>query len=540
MWRSPICRGRRRINIKLPVHRKIHRRIDSKGAAPSLCRSHLTRLTAILGLSLLPATVHADVRLPALISDNMVLRQNTSANVWGWAEPGEEVAVTLDAVTARVVTAHDGHWQVHLDGLAASEHREMTVRGKNVLTVHNVAVGEVWVSSGQSNMDMPVALAREGEVEAAAADDPALRMFIVARSAAETPQDDCQGHWEICTPQNTRHFSAASYFFARHLRENLRVPVGMINASVGGTSAELWTPWDVLARDQQYQGMIGGWERLKKDYPQSKAAYDLAVAKWDAAMKTAGGAAAGDRPKPPLGGDAVGAPGCEYQGMIAPLVAYTIRGVIWYQGESNAGKPKRYATLFPSLIQSWRQRWSLGDFPFLYVQLANYEFADSGDGSRWAELREVQSRALSVPNTAMAVAIDLGEAHNIHPKNKQEVGRRLALLALARVYDQKVDAESPRFAQAKPEGGEIRITFQYGEGLKSSDGGALRGFEIAGADRQFFPAEAEFEGDAVLVHSPKVPQPLAVRYAWADNPTCNLVNAAGLPASPFRTDDWHP
>ena len=496
----------------------------------------------VLVLGLLSAQVSlADVRLPAVVSDNMVLLENGPANLWGWADPGEAITITLGGKLFQTVANTDGDWSAKLDGLSPGVAGDMTVRGKNVLAIKNVAVGEVWVASGQSNMAMPVALAKNAEQEIAAADHPELRIFTVTKTGAARPQDDCVGKWEVCTPKTVHRFTAVGYFFARDILQNLKVPIGIINASVGATSAELWAPPDVLAADPQFTGFIGGWNRIKKDYPKAKAAFDIELAKWKelAADAAKANKPAPPEPKAPRGGDDIGAPGCYFNGMIAPLLPCAIRGVIWYQGEANASNAKRYSTLFPQLIQSWRQHWAIGEFPFLYVQIANWNFEPVSDkGSRWAELREVQLHTLALPHTGMAVTVDIGDGVEIHYKNKQEVGRRLSLIALATVYHRDVDYSGPIFSGVQDEPGKLRLTFHFGSGLKTSDGKEPIGFAIAGTDGKFVPAHAEIQGEQIIVSSPNVPEPKAARYAWADNPACNVVNAAGLPASPFRTDDW--
>jgi len=503
-------------------------------------RWRLHALVFVLGLFVWQFA-RADLRLPAIVSDNMVLLQNASASVWGWADPGEQITVRLETRSFQTVADPDGNWSAKLDGLPPGMAGDITIRGKNALTIKNVAVGEVWLASGQSNMAMPVAFSKNADQEAAAADYPELRIFTVTKAGGATPQKDCVGKWEVCTPKMARHFTAVGYYFAHDLLQNLKVPVGIINASVGGTSAELWTPADVLAADPQFNGFIGGWNRIKKDYPKAKAAYDVELAKWKelAALAAKENKPAPAEPKLPRGGDEIGAPGCYYNGMIGPLLPCAIRGVIWYQGESNASNAKRYSTLFPHLIQSWRERWGIGELPFLFVQLANWNFEPVSDkGSRWAELREVQLKTLSLPHTGMAVTIDIGDAKDIHAKNKQEVGRRLALNALATVYHRDIDYSGPLFTGMHEESGKLQISFRFGNGLKTSDGKTPTGFVIAGSDQKFVPAQAEIQGEQILLQSPEIPNPKAARYAWADNPPCNIVNAAGLPASPFRTDDW--
>lgn len=502
---------------------------------------NLRSISLSAGILLAGIAARAEVKLPALIGDNMVLMQEVPANVWGWAAPQEKVTVKLGAKTAEAVADAEGHWSVKLEGLAANPGAEMTITGQNSLTVKNVAVGEVWVASGQSNMEMQTARAMNAPQEAAAADFPDIRMFTVTKAAKGEPQNDFVGKWEICTPQTVGNFSAVGYFFARHLVQNLKLPIGIIHSSWGGTPAEYWTPADVLAADPDLELYIHNWEATKAAYPKAKEAYDTAMAKWkeEAEQAKTENKPPPQQPRPPRGGDDLGSPGSLYNGMIAPLLPYSIRGAIWYQGESNAGAAKLYQRLFPTMIQSWRSRWNVGEFPFLFVQLANYmkRFEEPTD-TNWARLREAQLMTLELPHTGMAVAIDVGEAGDIHPKNKQEVGRRLALNALASVYYQDVEYSGPLPGGLQEEEGRLRMTFRFSEGLKAADGGKVKGFAIASEDRKFVWADAEIQGDHVVLSSPQVPKPVAIRYDWADNPEGNLINAVGLPATPFRTDDW--
>ncbi len=502
------------------------------------------RLIPPLATLCLTIAARADVRLPSIISDHMVLQAETPATVWGSAEPGEKVTVKFDGNAVDTAAGPEGRWNVKLPNLKAGTAGELTVEGKNALTVKDVVVGEVWVCSGQSNMEWRVAGAANPAEEKAAATFPLIRMFTVQKAPNLEPQEDCKGKWEVCSPETVSGFSAVGYFFGRHLFTTLKQPVGLIHTSWGGTPAEFWTPLPVLAQDPDFQPIVQNWEKKKAAYPEAKAKFDAAMEKWRAAEKTAkeSGNTPPAPPREPQGGGAFGAPGCLYNGMIAPILPYTIRGAIWYQGESNAGQARLYRKLFPTMILSWRRAWS-ADFPFLFVQLANFNArklpaTDQPTDSQWAELREAQAMTLDLPRTGMAVAIDIGEANDIHPKNKQEVGRRLALAAEATVYYRDQEYSGPLFAGAQVEDGRLRLSFRHSTGLKPKDGGKLKGFAIAGADRKFVWADAEIDGDHIVVSSPQVAEPVAARYAWADNPECNLINATGLPASPFRTDDW--
>ena len=501
-------------------------------------------LAASISATLLAGVTHADVRLPAVISDHMVLQQETPATVWGWAEPGEKVMVKFADKSAETAADPAGKWNVKLEDLKAGSAGDLTVAGKNTLTVKDVIVGEVWVASGQSNMEFTVAGALEAAKEIAAANLLQVRMFTAQKNAQAEPQEDLTGKWEVATPETAGHFSAVGYFFARKLNETLKGPIGVIHTSWGGTAAELWTPKPILTADPDFKPILAAWDAKVAAYPKAKEAYDAAMVKWHEDEKAArdAGKPAPPQPRPPQGGDAVGSPAALYNGMIAPLTPYTIRGAIWYQGESNASQARLYRKLFPTMILSWRRAWN-SEFPFLFVQLANYNAkhlppTGQPEESNWAELREAQTMTLEIPHTGMAVAIDIGDAENIHPKNKQEVGRRLALVAEATVYYQDHEFSGPLFAGAQVEDGKVRLSFRTAQGMKASDGGKLKGFAIAGEDKKFVWADAAVEGDHIIVTSPEVKEPVAVRYAWADNPECNLVNDTGLPASPFRTDEW--
>jgi len=494
----------------------------------------------------------AKIKLPALVSDHMVLQRGAKTNVWGWAAPGEKVTVKFAGKTAETTAGADGKWSARLIGLDDAARGDLVVSGEDEKTVRDVLVGEVWVASGQSNMEMAVASAKDFEQENAAANFPQVRMFTVKKAASIAPKDDCEGEWLVTTPENVGRFSAVGYFFARELNQKLNAPVGVVHSSWGGTPAEFWTPAAVMEREPAFKRYFARWEQEKKNYPQAKAAYDQARAKWQTAadQAKAEGKPLPQAPRAPRGGDDFGAPGCLWNAMIEPVLPCTIAGAIWYQGEANAGddeNAKLYRQLFPTMILSWRQAWSgagldaeLGrEFPFLFVQLANFRARrDEPGDSYWAVLRESQTMTLELPRTGMAVAIDIGDAEDIHPKNKQEVGQRLALSARAQVYFQEIEYSGPLFASAQEEDGKVRLSFRNSDGLKASDGGKIKGFAIAGEDHKFVWADVEIDGDHILVSSPQVPKPVAVRYGWADNPEVNLINGAGLPASPFRTDDW--
>ncbi len=489
----------------------------------------------------------APVRLPHVLGDHMVVQQGMEIPVWGWTEPGAEVTVRMGEAEVKTTADADGRWKVALPARKAGGPYTIVVRGANTIELKDVLVGEVWVCSGQSNMQFALRAARDAEKEIAAANYPNIRLFTVPRRPALEPQDDCDGAWAPCTPQTAANFSAVAYFFGRALHEHLKVPVGLIHTSWGGTPSEAWTSPETVAKVEAFRPIVERFERQIATYAQRlkqwEATKEQRLARWKAAVEKA--KAAGRRPPrrpgpPPDPRLHPHRPSVLFNGMIAPLLPLRIRGAIWYQGESNASRAYQYRTIFPAMIEDWRRHWKEGDFPFLFVQLANFRARKDQPGeSDWAELREAQTMALRLPKTGMAVIIDIGEANNIHPKNKQDVGKRLALAALAIAYGEDITYSGPIYKSMKIEGGKIRLFFDHVDGgLVAKGGGPLKGFAIAGEDRKWVWADARIEGDTVVVSSPKVPQPVAVRYAWADNPDCNLYNKAGLPASPFRTDTW--
>ncbi len=648
-------------------------------------------------LAVLSQGIHAEIHVPSIIGDNMVLQQGLKVRIWGTAQPGERLTVTFAARKANATTDAKGRWQTLIGPFKAGGPFTMTISGSNTLTLSNVLVGEVWICSGQSNMEWPLVNAKGGTEAVAQANYPEIRLFTVLKKTAAAPLDDVEGRWVVTTPEQAHQFSAVGYFFGRELYQRMKVPVGLIHTSWGGTPAEAWTSQETLASLPTLKPMLERYQKELSQAPQSRQELEAKLAEWDRAnlyedpgnkgealgypatsfdaadwkmmklpqaIETAGlnidGAVwfrreldvpaswAGKDLRLSLGpiddfdvtyfnGARVGATGSETQNsysvprrykvsgsvvhagsnliavrvfdraggggfigaqeqmslapadepktntlslagewrykvelalepkkpdwgtrpsqvgpnnqnsptvlfnaMIAPLTPYAIRGAIWYQGESNAGRAYQYRTLFPAMIRNWRAAWGEGDFPFYFVQLANWQpKRPEPSESEWAELREAQTMTLREPNTCMAVIIDIGETNDIHPRNKVDVGHRLAVCALADTYGQKIEPSGPLYDALSVEGGKARVKFKHLDGgLKTSGGGPPKGFAIAGADHKFHWAEARIDGDSVVVWSSDVTQPLAVRYGWADNPDCNLYNKTDLPASPFRTDDW--
>lgn len=621
--------------------------------------------------------------LHPLFTDNMVLQRGIAAPVWGWAAPGQDITVSLNKKKATTRADASGKWLAKIGPLKAGGPYTLTVAGPQTVTLKNVLIGDVWICSGQSNMEMGIGISKDGPAEIAAANYPNIRLFTVPKLPALEPSETVAGNWQPCTPATVGAggwggFSAAAYYFGRELHQRTGIPIGLIHTSWGGTIAEAWTSGTALKAMPDFAPAVAQVEQLAAKQKAGAVSYEQAVAAWwtknDPGSKAAPGWEAADLdaadwktmslPQPfeksdlgnfdglvwfrrelelpadwagraanlylgPIddrdttwvngvqvgtsdnwqaqrdykipagvlkagrnvitvrildtggGGGMYGNPDqlkltadgtaalslagdwqyrvggalaalepfpmpingnpnvvtVLYNGMIAPLLPYGIKGAIWYQGESNAGRPKQYRTLLPTMVKDWRARFGVGDFPFYIVQLANYTpVLPQPSESQWAELREAQSlTAQTVPHSGLAVAIDIGEAGDIHPKNKQEVGRRLALNALAKDYGQKVEYSGPAYRAMQIKGNEIRLTFDHADGL-AAKGDKLQGFAIAGVDKKWVWADARIEGKTVIVSSPAVPAPVAVRYAWATNPVANLYNRAGLPASPFRTD----
>jgi sialate O-acetylesterase len=619
-------------------------------------------------------SVLAEVSLPKIFSDNMVLQQDSPVRIWGWADEGEEVTVNFNGQAIKSICDKNGNWQVKLKSMSAGGPHKMMVQAKNKIEFKNILIGEVWICSGQSNMEWTVSNSLNSKQEIANADHPTIRLFTVKRALSSVPKKDVSdGKWQICNSSTIEQFSAVGYFFGRELNQSLDVPIGLISTNWGGTVSETWTSRGTMEMFPEFSDKLAELEKTDLEKLYDAAIMELREGKGDLGMNEkwhmkssvpvkwqkmtipqrwegaglpgvdgivwfmkeitlsaeeavksmvlhigpvdnsdntyvngiqvgsieripdkvreytvtpevlkvgkniicvrvtdygGGGGIWGKKDKIyyKIGDKKIGLAGewsyrigrskvpkillvgpnsfptLLYNGMINPLLPFAIKGVIWYQGESNARRAYQYRDLFPAMITDWRKNWGQGDFPFLFVQLANFKKASEMPGdSDWAELREAQAMALKLPNTGMAVIIDIGEADNIHPKNKQDVGYRLAQNAKKIAYDQDIVYTGPLYKSMKIEGNKIRISFNnFGSGLKIKDRyGYLKGFTIAGDDKKFVWAKAYIEGTDVIVSSDVVIKPVAVRYGWADNPDdVNLYNIEGFPASPFRTDAW--
>lgn len=504
-----------------------------------------TCLMVILGTGL-TLCAHATVTLPAIFKDHMVLQRDQPIPVWGLAEAGHEINVKFADQTKITKADKNGRWKVVLNPLPASiDPRILRVSGQSTVVVRNVLVGEVWLCSGQSNMAMTVKGVAGAEKEMAAADFPQIRMFFVQSFTATTPQEQCQGVWQACSPRTIANFSAAAYFFGRELHQTLKVPVGLINSSVGGTTIESWTSMEAMQKEPQLQPLLKRWQQDVDlfEKPDNRAKNDASKKQWQDAAKAAL-AAKKPAPRQPayVGSDPLNPnrPGNLFNGKIAPLIPFAMRGVIWYQGESNAGNGPLYAIQLPLMIRDWRTRWG-AEMPFAWVQLPNFQKRETDPmaPSTWARLREAQAKAQATPHTGMTINLDIGDAANIHPTNKQQIGHRLALWARAKVYGEKIQWSGPQFESHAIQDGKVVVHFQHADGLKTADGSvAVKGFAIADETKHWQWAEARIEGKQIIVSHAGIQKPVAVRYAWANNPDVNLINGSALPAAPFRTDDW--
>jgi sialate O-acetylesterase len=498
-------------------------------------------------LLLLPATAaRANIVLPDVISSAMVLQHDRRVPIWGQADPGEAVTVRFGNQNRTAVADKDGRWIVRLNAMRANASLAvMTIEGRNRIELKNILVGEVWLVAGQSNMQRLLSETADGEQAIAAANHPLIRLFNVSRQVAFKHAPAPLGTWQECTPESVKPFSAVGYYFGVELEKALGVPIGLINSSYGGSQAEAWTPVEYLLASADLKPTVERTKIWDEERPRVKVEYDEAIRKWREEADRA--KAAGARPQPsPAVPDALREyriAASIYDGMVAPLIPFTIRGAVWYQGESNEARAQQYQLLLPVMIKAWREQWGEGDFPFGIVQLPNYRDPKPEPADEpWSHIREAQRQtALALRNTGLIVTIDIGEAHDIHPKNKIDVAKRTFLWALADAYGRRLTKSGPMLRSAKVSGAKIILTFDdVGTGLKIRDGDKLDEFAIAGADHKWVWAEAKIVGrNRVEVWSASVPQPLAVRYAFNNNPRHpNLTNETGIPASPFRTDNW--
>ncbi|MEC7564457.1 MAG: sialate O-acetylesterase [Planctomycetota bacterium] len=494
------------------------------------------------------SAVSAEVTMSSLFTDHMVIQRDIPVVIWGTAAVEEEIHVVLAGHAAKTQADPEGHWRVKLPALkVGSGPHQLVIEGSNRIEINDILIGEVWVCSGQSNMAFAVSSANDPDLESLSANFPQIRIISVPQIGSQTPLDNFQGKWETVTPETVKSFSAVGYFFGRQLHQTLHVPIGLIDTAWGGSACEAWVPRDVLEEAGEYQELLAKWDDAARAYDPAAVAqrYERQLKAWKLAMAQAlqDKKPVPRRPRPPrniLTGQH--RPANLYNGVLNPIVGYGIRGAIWYQGEHNSGRAYQYRNLFPLMIETWRKRWNQGDFSFYWVSLADFqdEVAEP-TGSTWAELREAQTMVMSkLPNTGEAIILDLGEAHDIHPRNKQDVAKRLARWALAKDYGIDIVYRSPIYQSHQIQGNRMVITFDHvGGGLDTFDVREVRGFAIAGEDQKFVNAQARIVGtNQVEVWDDSIPTPVAVRYAWAQNPICNLQNKEHLPATSFRTDSW--
>ncbi|MGB8853001.1 MAG: sialate O-acetylesterase [Pirellulales bacterium] len=499
-------------------------------------------------LAAVPAV--ADVSLNNMFGDHMVLQQGIKNKVWGKADPGEAVTVTLGGQSHTATAAADGTWHVFLDPVQEyGGPHTLKVKGKNEVAFNDVLIGEVWVCAGQSNMGWSVNQANDPDIEKAAAKFPNIRLLSVPQLGTQEPQWNFNGKWAACSPETVGDFSAVGYFFGRQLHQTLGVPVGLIDNAWGGSAADAWVKREKLAAHPTLKAIHERWLKMEEALPAAMAEFEKKLAEWKVEVEKA---KAEGKPAPKQPGSPDGQmkgnarPGNIHSGVLTPSIGYGIKGAIWYQGESNAGRAYQYRELFPFMIKTWREEWGLGDFPFFWVQLADFKAEKSEPAeSDWAELREAQTMTMkALPATGEAVIIDIGEGKDIHPKNKQDVAKRLARWALAETYKVPgIVCRSPLYKSMEKQGSKIVLSFDNvsggAAGWRPFDVAEPIGFTIAGADRKFVAAKATILPDGrIEVSSEAVADPIAVRYAWADNPVCNMYSAAGLPLTPFRTDDF--
>ena len=482
----------------------------------------------------------AQVKLPALVGDNMVLQQNAKVNLWGWAAPNEKIKIQLGWQTAPVaITANsDGTWKTAVNTPQGSEKKyNITIEATNKINLQNILIGEVWICSGQSNMYFPVGKEEKTwktgvvnyEEEIKNATYPNIRIFTVLTKASQKPLDDVTGSWEECSPNSVKTFSAVAYFFGRDLCQKLNIPIGLISTSWGGTKAEAWTSQNVLEENPDFLSILENDAKNEKLHQEKLENYYSNLKKERIANNNDLSKSELKKPKKEENKTSY----VLYNAMLHPLINYTMRGVIWYQGESNAEQAYLYRSLFPAMVKNWRSDWNQGDFPFYYVQITPHK-------SQNPDIREAQLFSLkNIPNSGMVVTTDVGNATNIHPIDKQTVGHRLALIARAKTYNEnKLVYSGPIYNQMKIKKDRVQLFFDHANSGLVQKGDNLKEFEIAGEDKIFYPATAKIDGKTVVVSAAKVKNPVAVRFAWKAIPEPNLFNKENLPASPFRTDDW--
>jgi sialate O-acetylesterase len=498
-------------------------------------------IVAVVLAFAIASSSYGDVTLSTLFRDGVILQRGKPVPVWGTADAGERVSVSFGDQTKSAVADKNGKWMIQLDQLKEnSTPSQLTANGKNSIVINNVLVGEVWLCSGQSNMQHPLSASNNAKDEIAQANAPLVRYFDVKASIEEEPTDEADGTWQDCTPATAGNFTAVGYFFGREIQRELGVPVGIIKASLGGSPIEGWMNGRVLSNTPAAAPAFKKWEGIKKGYIERADEYRSKLAAWKERHKDeTSEKSSSDDPRPTrawVDGDR-NKPGGLYNGFIYPLKPFALAGFVWYQGEGNVPSSAEYKILFPMMISQWRRDSEQPDLPFLFVQLPNYDQKNDATNESWPWQRESQAAALKLPNVGMAVTIDIGDPVNLHPGNKKDVGKRLALIAMNQVYKRKTEDSGPVHEKVTKNGDSLRIRFVNADGL-AFRGDSAKAFIIAGADRKFVPADARVEGDAIVLRAEGVAKPVAARLDWTNNPMAFLVNKTGLPAAPFRTDDW--
>jgi sialate O-acetylesterase len=509
------------------------------GEARAMTTNRLLRLAAAAALIVAASSLRAEVKLPRIIGNHMVLQRDQPIHLWGWAEPGERVSASFNGTAQSTEAGPLGKWSLYLSPQRAGGPYSLTVSGANTIQLDDVMVGDVWFASGQSNMEMPLegfrgsAVVNNAAQEIQNANQPNLRLLLVRKKASDHPLQDYEAAgWTPCTPETAAKFSAVAYFFGREIAEHEHVAVGLIDSTWGGTPAEAWVSMDGLASDSALMPVFAEWARMANEWEDVPRIIQAERREEEAARQA--GRPVPRHPWHP--NPASWAPAALFNGMVAPAIGLRIKGVIWYQGESNSALARAalYEKLFQTLIRDWRFHWREGNFPFLFAQISNFQ---STPRENWAVIREAQRRALALVNTGMAVTIDIGDPDNVHPSNKQDVGARLALAARAIAYGGKdLEYSGPIFRETSVEDRTVRVWFDHAASGLVAKGGALQGFEIAGDDHRFVPASARIDGATVVVTADSVAAPKYVRYGWSNSPAVNLFNGAGLPASPFTSE----
>jgi sialate O-acetylesterase len=490
-------------------------------------------------LALAATGAKGEVRLPKILSNHAVLQRDQPLHVWGWSDPGESISASFHGATRATTGDRLGHWSLYLPPQSAGGPFSLTITGRNKIVLDDVLIGDVWFASGQSNMEMPLngfpgsAVVKNAAEEIRNANQPEMRLLFIPHHATPYPLSDFEGdaNWTVCSPETAAKFSAVAYFFGRDITSREHVPVGLIDSTWGGTPAEAWVSLDTLSADPSLMPVFATWAKMADQQADFPALLRAEKAEDEAARQSHAELPKHSWHPAPASWD----PSWLFNAMIAPAVNFGIKGVIWYQGESNSklDRAYMYQKVFSALIADWRRHWRQGEFPFLFTQISSFKSNETED---WPTVREAQRGTLSVANTGMAVTIDVGDPDNVHPSDKQTVGARLALAAWALAYHENIEYSGPLYRQTSTEEDAIRVWFHHTAGGLMAKGDTLQGFQIAGDDHQFVPATARIDGLSIVLASPTIKMPKYVRYGWRNAPTANLFNSAGLPASPFTSE----